>query len=150
MDIRNIKKLIDLFKDSDITELEIHEGEESVRISRQSSQTVVSSAAAPVMPAPAAIVAAEPSPTAADSSAIVPIGHTLKSPMVGTFYRSTSPEARPLVEVGQRVEIGQPICIIEAMKMFNQIESDHSGIIADILVDNGQPVEYDQPLLVIQ
>jgi len=147
MDIRNIKKLIDLFKDSDITELEIHEGEESVRISRQSAQTVVTSAAAPVMPA---MAVAEPSPAGTDSSAIVPVGHTLKSPMVGTFYRSTSPEARPLVEVGQRVEIGQPICIIEAMKMFNQIESDHSGIIADILVDNGQPVEYDQPLLVIQ
>ncbi len=147
MDIRKIKKLIDLLQDSDVTELEISEGEESVRISRQSTQTVVTSATVPVMPA---MAAAEPSPTAADSSAIAPVGHTLKSPMVGTFYRSTSPEAKPLVEIGQRVEIGQPICIIEAMKMFNQIESDHSGIIADILVDSGQPVEYDQPLLVIQ
>jgi len=145
MDIRKIKKLIELLEESDIAEIEIREGEESVRISRHSIQPMVAS---PVVPPMAAVAATEAH--APESSSVAPTGHTLKSPMVGTFYRSTSPESQPLVEIGQRVEIGQPICVIEAMKMFNQIESDHSGIIADILVDNGQPVEYDQPLLVIQ
>ncbi len=148
MDIRKIKKLIELVEASDIAEIEIRKGEDAVRISRHSSTPPM--VASPVV-SPVATVATPETPTPApESSSVAPKGHTLKSPMVGTFYRSTSPEAQPLVEIGQRVEIGQPICIVEAMKMFNQIESDHSGIIADILVDNGQPVEYDQPLIIIQ
>lgn len=148
MDIRKIKKLIELLEESGIAEIEIHEGEESVRISRH-NQTVPT---AP-LPAPAAFA---PVPSAV-TEAVAPVaeaalrnGHALKAPMVGTFYRSASPGARPLVEIGQRVEAGEPVCIIEAMKMFNQIEADRDGVVSDVLVDNGQPVEYDQPLMVIE
>ncbi len=144
MDIRKIKKLIELLEESGVSEIEICEGEESVRISRHSQ----GSATAALPPAPASFVV--PSPASAAPVAEAAPRQTLKAPMVGTFYRSTSPGGQPLVEIGQRVEIGEPVCIIEAMKMFNQIESDCSGVVRDVLVDNGQPVEYDQPLLVIE
>ena len=150
MDIRKIKKLIDLIQESDIAEIEIHEGEESVRISRNSS-------AAPVMmSAPAAPVAAatptitEPKTPATSSTPVNNTANAVKSPMVGTFYRSSSPEASAFVEVGQTVSTGDVICIIEAMKMFNQIESDRSGTVKAILVENGHPVEFDEPLIIIE
>jgi len=145
MDIRKVKKLIELLEESGIAEIEIHEGEESVRISRHSSapQTVVAAAPAP---APAAPAAAEPE---AESGAAIPPGHQVTSPMVGTFYRAPSPGARPFVEVGQHVNAGDTLCIIEAMKMLNQIEADRSGTVVAILAENGQPVEFGQPLFVI-
>ncbi|MBJ6136759.1 acetyl-CoA carboxylase biotin carboxyl carrier protein [Marinobacter litoralis] len=152
MDIRKIKKLIELLEESDVEELEIHEGDDSVRISRRREQAaagqVVSHYAAPApqaAPAPASAPAPEEAPAA--SAAIN--GHALKSPMVGTFYRSPSPSAPAFVEVGQSVKAGDVICIVEAMKMMNQIEADKSGTITEILVENGQPVEFDQPLVVI-
>ncbi|MDY6840701.1 MAG: acetyl-CoA carboxylase biotin carboxyl carrier protein [Pseudomonadota bacterium] len=148
MDIRKIKKLIELLEESDVEELEIHEAEDSVRISRRREPAAgtqyVSHYPAPAQqPAPSAPAAEEPSAPAA------PSGHTVKSPMVGTFYRSPSPTAKAFVEVGQTVNVGDVICIVEAMKMMNQIEADKSGTIQDILVENGQPVEFDQPLVVI-
>ncbi len=147
MDIRKIKKLIDLIQESDVAEIEIQEGEESVRISRNSSNTAPMVMAAPAMPAPIAAPAAqiEATPTPANNTT-----NAVKSPMVGTFYRSSSPEAAPLAEVGQTVAEGDVICIIEAMKMFNQIESDRSGVIKAILVENGHPVEFDEPLIIIE
>ncbi|MDP4547465.1 acetyl-CoA carboxylase biotin carboxyl carrier protein [Marinobacter sp. MDS2] len=151
MDIRKIKKLIELLEESDVEELEIHEGDDSVRISRRREQApgqVVSHYAAPApqaAPAPASAPASEEAPAA--PAAIN--GHALKSPMVGTFYRSPSPSAPAFVEVGQSVKAGDVICIVEAMKMMNQIEADKSGTITEILVENGQPVEFDQPLVVI-
>lgn len=152
MDIRKIKKLIELIEDSDIAEIEIHEGEESVRLSRNSS-TPAFVATAP-QPIAAAAPAASPAPAAGVEPGIAEaeeiIGHVVNSPMVGTFYRSPSPEAKPFVEVGQKVSSGDTLCIIEAMKILNQIESDASGTITKILVENGQPVEYNQPLFVIE
>jgi len=152
MDIRKVKKLIELLEESGIAEIEIHEGEESVRISRHSSAApapVVQQA--PVAPAPSpAPPAASAGAPAAEPEAPVPSGHTVKSPMVGTFYRAPSPGARPFVEVGDHVNVGDTLCIIEAMKMLNQIEADKAGTIAAILVENGQPVEFDQPLFVIE
>jgi acetyl-CoA carboxylase biotin carboxyl carrier protein len=147
MDIRKIKKLIDLIEESDIAEIEISEGEESVRISRYSSNVAVQHAA-PVAIA-AAPVAAAPVATAAPAEEKV-TGHAVKSPMVGTFYRSASPESAPFAEVGQSVTVGQTLCIIEAMKILNQIEADKSGKIKQILVENAQPVEYGQPLFIIE
>lgn len=144
MDIRKIKKLIDLIEESDITEIEISEGEESVRISRYSAAAPVQYAA-PVAAAPVAIAAA---PAAAVEEKIS--GHVVKSPMVGTFYRSASPGSASFVEIGQSVSVGQTICIIEAMKILNQIESDKSGKIKQILVENAHPVEYGQPLFIIE
>jgi acetyl-CoA carboxylase biotin carboxyl carrier protein len=153
MDIRKIKKLIDLIQESDVAEIEITEGEESVRISRNSSAAPVAYAA----PAPAPIAAAPvAAPTAAESPAAAPAepasntANAVKSPMVGTFYRSSSPEAPAFVEVGQTVSQGDVICIIEAMKMFNQIEADRSGTVKAILIENGQPVEFDEPLIIIE
>ena len=148
MDIRKIKKLIEIIEESDIAEIEISEGEESVRISRYSSSIPAPVAvAAPV----ATIAAAAPVATAIAEAAIeTPSGHVVKSPMVGTFYSSASPEAGPFVKVGQKVSEGETLCIIEAMKILNQIESDKSGTIKQILVDNAQPVEYDQPLFIIE
>ena len=151
MDIRKIKKLIDLIQESDVAEIEIQEGEESVRISRNSSAAAPMVMAAPAMaaPAPAAPV---PAPTA-EAAAPTPVNNTnnaVKSPMVGTFYRSSSPEAAPFAEIGKTVAEGDVICIIEAMKMFNQIESDRSGVIKAILVENGHPVEFDEPLIIIE
>jgi len=149
MDIRKIKKLIDLIQESDVAEIEIKEGEESVRISRNSTTPAPMMMHAPQMQtAPAAISAplaaeAEVAPTANTNNAV-------KSPMVGTFYRSSSPEAAPFAEIGQTVAEGDVICIIEAMKMFNQIESDRSGVIKAILVENGHAVEFDEPLIIIE
>ncbi|MEI8574240.1 acetyl-CoA carboxylase biotin carboxyl carrier protein [Methylomonas sp. LW13] len=144
MDIRKIKKLIDLIEESDIAEIEIREGEESVKISRYSAAAPVQYAA-PV----AAPVAAAPIVNAAPVEEKVS-GHVVKSPMVGTFYRSASPGSAAFVEIGQSVSNGQTLCIIEAMKILNQIEADKSGKIKQILVENGHPVEYGQPLFIIE
>lgn len=149
MDIRKIKKLIELIEESDIAELEISEGEESVRISRYSSNAQVSYAPSQLVAPAAPVSAPAPSP-AAESAEKKITGHIVKSPMVGTFYRSASPGAKPFVDVGQAVQAGDTLCIIEAMKILNQIEADKSGTITQILVENSQPVEYDQPLFVIE
>ena len=153
MDIRKVKKLIELLEESGIAEIEIKEGEESVRISRDSPH-------APTMPiqyaaAPAPAMAA-PAPAAAstdagdDESSNIVSGHQVTSPMVGTFYEAPSPGAAAFTEVGKKVKEGDVLCIIEAMKMLNQIESDKSGTVKAVLVDNGQPVEFGQPLFVIE
>ena len=145
MDIRKVKKLIELIEESDIAEIEIHEGEESVRISRASAVApAVVTAAAPVMAAPVATSAAEE-----EKVEEVISGHAITSPMVGTFYRAPSPNSKSFVEEGQKVTKGDTLCIIEAMKILNQIEADRSGIIKRIMVENGQPVEYNQPLFII-
>lgn len=150
MDIRKIKKLIELLDESGVAEIEIREGEESVRISRYSPH------AAPVMmqaaPAPMTMAVAPAAPAAAEAPADggLPAGHAVKSPMVGTFYRAATPGSKPFAEVGSKVQAGDTLCIIEAMKMMNQIEADKAGTVAAILVENGQPVEYEQPLFVIQ
>ncbi len=149
MDIRKIKKLIELVEESGIAELEITEGEESVRIHRGSSasyQPMPVQYAAPA-PAPAAPVAEAPAAPAAPAE---PTGHIVRSPMVGTFYRSSSPGSKAFVEVGQKVNVGDTLCIVEAMKMMNQIEADKAGVIKQILVDNQDPVEFDQPMFVIE
>ncbi len=148
MDIRKVKKLIELLQESDIAEIEIHEGEESVRISRATSQVTL---AAPVAtPAAATITTA---PAAAPAEATVEAeevsGHQVTSPMVGTFYRASSPEAKFFVEEGQQVSVGDTLCIIEAMKILNQIESDKAGTVKKILVENGDPVEFNQPMFII-
>lgn len=152
MDIRKVKKLIELLEESGVAEIEIKEGEESVRISRQ-SQTVPAMMAAPapmVAPAPPPVAAAPVAEApAAEAAAEAIEGHAIKSPMVGTFYRAPSPGTSPFVEVGQSVSAGDTLCIIEAMKLLNQIEADKAGKIKAILVENGQPVEYDQPLFII-
>jgi len=148
MDLRKLKKLIDLVEESGIAELEVTEGEEKVRIVksvRPSSDTAVMLAApAPVAAAPAAPAVAAPPP-----APVQPEGVELKSPMVGTFYRSASPGAKPFVEVGDSVKKGQTVCIIEAMKLMNEIEADQDGVVKAVLVENGQPVEYGEPLLII-
>ena len=146
MDIRKVKKLIELLEESGIAELEIKEGEDSVRISRQ---TTVIQNATPVAMAPA--VAAPEAPAAkAPIAAQEPRGHHVKSPMVGTYYGAASPTSSPFVKEGQSVSVGDTLCIIEAMKMMNQIEADKSGIIRSILVENGSPVEFDQILFIIE
>jgi len=156
MDLRKLKKLIDLVQESGIAELEITEGEEKVKIVKGGAVSVSPGAVAPT-PAP---VAPAPGPAAASApgtpAAVAPAepaagqeGHVLKAPMVGTFYRSSSPDAKAFVEVGQPVKEGQTICIIEAMKLMNEIEADASGTVKAILVENGQPVEYGQPLFII-
>ena len=147
MDIRKVKKLIELLEESGIAELEIKEGEESVRISRQSAivQQMAPIAAAPV--APVAVAA----PAAAAVAAVAePRGHHVKSPMVGTYYGAASPTSEQFVVEGQQVNAGDTLCIIEAMKMMNQIESDKSGVIKKIMVENGSPVEFDQILFIIE
>ena len=148
MDIRKIKKLIELVEESGIAELEITEGEESVRIHRGGVAPV-----APVYaPAPVAAPAAPTAPAAApvaEAAPAEPTGHTVKSPMVGSFYRASSPEAKPFVEVGSKVNVGDTLCIIEAMKLFNEIESEVSGKIVKVLVDDSSPVEFDQPLFLV-
>jgi len=144
MDIRKVKKLIELLEESGIAEIEIHEGEESVRISRNGAPGQV--AAAPV-----AIAAPAAAPTTDAAPAEEKIeGHVLNSPMVGSFYRAPSPGAASFVDVGSKVSVGDTLCIIEAMKLLNQIEADKGGTIKAILVENGQPVEYNQPLFVIE
>jgi acetyl-CoA carboxylase biotin carboxyl carrier protein len=154
MDIRKIKKLIELVEESGIAELEITEGEESVRIHRgptgvqaPMNYSFAAPAHAAPAPAPAPVAAAEPAQAAAPAA---PEGHVVKSPMVGTFYRASSPTATPFAEVGQTVNAGDTLCIIEAMKMMNQIESDKSGVVKAILVDNQDPVEFDQPMFIIE
>jgi len=154
MDLRKLKKLIDLVQESGIGEIEITEGEEKVRISRQGNAPVMMAPAMPsmAMPIQAGIPPAATGPSASASAPPPeePKGHQLKSPMVGTFYRSPSPGAPSFVEVGQAVTKGQTLCIIEAMKLLNEIESDVAGTIKAILVENGQPVEYGQPLFLIE
>ncbi len=145
MDIRKIKKLIEIIEESDIAELEIKEGEESIRISRYSAAP----ATVAYTPAPAATTyLAPPALTAPAEEKIT--GHIVKSPMVGTFYRSASPGTKVFTEVGQAVQAGDTLCIIEAMKILNQIESDKSGTVTKILVENAEPVEYGQPLFIIE
>ena len=154
MDIRKVKKLIELLEESNIDEIEIKEGEESVRISRNRINPQPQFFAAPPMmaqapvPAPAAPVAAAPAAAPAESK-VATNGHVVKSPMVGTFYRSPSPGSPSFAEVGKHVKVGDVICIVEAMKMMNQIEADKAGIVEAILVEDGQPVEFDQPLITI-
>ena len=149
MDIRKVKKLIELLEESNIGEIEIKEGEESVRISRHGNQPaapVAYAAPAPVAPAPAPAAA----PAAADAPAAAPVvDNAVLSPMVGTFYRAPSPEAPSFVEVGQTVRVGDVLCIVEAMKMMNQIEADRAGTVTAIHVENGEAVEFDQPLISI-
>jgi len=150
MDLRKIKKLIDLLEESNLAELEIKEGEEVVRLSRVPKGTVTVAAAPVAMPAAvAAPVAAAPVADAAPAAPALPAGHVVKAPMVGTFYASASPGAAAFVKVGQQVKAGETLGIIEAMKMFNQIEADVGGTVQAILVENGQPVEFDQPMFVI-
>jgi len=150
MDLRKLKKLIDLVQESGIAELEITEGEEKVRISRAGGvmQTTMMAMPhqmpTPISPSAPAVAAAAPAEAPA-----APEGHAVKSPMVGTFYRSSAPGSKPFVEVGQAVNAGDTLCIIEAMKLLNEIEADQGGIIKSILVENGQPVEYGQPLFMI-
>lgn len=152
MDIRKIKKLIELVEESGIAELEITEGEESVRIHRGSSAQAVQYAPAPLASAPIAAPTAAPAaaPAVATEAPAEVAGHQVKSPMVGTFYRAATPEAKSFVEVGSKVNVGDTLCIIEAMKMMNQIEADKAGTIKAILVDNQEAVEFDQPLFVIE
>ena len=152
MDLRKLKKLIDLVQESGIAELEITEGEEKVKIVK-GGVVAISQAPLPApMPQAPATEARSPAPAAAPpvaEPAAGQEGHVLKAPMVGTFYRSSSPDAKAFVEVGQTVKEGQTICIIEAMKLMNEIEADASGVVKAILVENGQPVEYGQPLFII-
>jgi len=148
MDIRKIKKLIELVEESGITELEVQEEEGTVRISRAApavAPAAIQYAAAPVAPAAAPVAAAPAEAPAAEIS-----GHQVRSPMVGTFYRSPSPEAKAFVEVGQTVKVGDALCIVEAMKMMNRIEADKAGVVKAILVNDGEAVEFDQPLIVIE
>jgi acetyl-CoA carboxylase biotin carboxyl carrier protein len=152
MDLRKLKKLIDLVQVSGIAELEITEGEEKVKIVKGGEATVTP--LAPAMPearkpAAAAGAPATPAPMPAAPEEPVAEGHVLKAPMVGTFYRSASPESKAFVEVGQSIKAGETVCIIEAMKLMNEIEADATGVIKAILVENGQPVEYGQPLFII-
>ena len=148
MDIRKVKKLIELLEESNINEIEIKEGEESVRISRGGSQPLAAPAqfAAPAPTAAPAAPAAAPAEAPAEAA---PTSHAVRSPMVGTFYRAPSPTSAPFVEVGQSVKAGDVICIVEAMKMMNQIEADKSGVVESILAEDGQPGEFDQPLITI-
>ena len=151
MDLRKLKKLIDLVQESGIAELEITEGEEKVRINRvgtpgQPGMMVMPAAASAAAPAMgAAAISAPAAPTAPPEQE----GHVVKSPMVGTFYRSSAPGAKPFVEIGQNINAGETLCIIEAMKLLNEIEADQSGVVKKVLVENGQPVEYGQPLFII-
>ncbi len=147
MDIRKIKKLIELLEESNVYEIEIKEGEEAVRISRGGAPVMAPMAAPVVSAAPAAAPVA--ASTAAPEAPAAVSGHTVNSPMVGTYYKSSAPGAKPFIEVGQTVNAGDTICIVEAMKMMNQIEADKSGTIGAILVEDGEPVEFDQPLVTI-
>jgi len=154
MDLRKLKKLIDLVQESGIAELEITEGEERVRIARGGAVSVTPHAAgaAPATAVPPGTAAAPLPATPAAAAAAAegaPEGHVVKSPMVGTFYRAPSPDAKPFVEVGGTVKAGETICVLEAMKLMNEIEADASGVIKAILVENGQPVEYGQALFII-
>ena len=150
MDIRKIKKLIELLEDSSLTEIEIVEGEESVRLARGGYAQSVPVAAPPVVVQAATPVLAATGEQPVEAQDQIPEGEPVLSPMVGTFYGASGPEAEAFVKLGQTVGVGDTLCIIEAMKMFNQIEADVSGTVVAILAENGQPVEYDQPLFVIR
>ncbi|MGR7720069.1 acetyl-CoA carboxylase biotin carboxyl carrier protein [Klebsiella aerogenes] len=153
MDIRKIKKLIELVEESGISELEISEGEESVRINRAApaaSYPVMQQAYAAPIAQPQAPAAAAPAAAPAAEAKAEISGHIVRSPMVGTFYRTPSPDAKAFVEVGQKVNVGDTLCIVEAMKMMNQIEADKAGVVKAILIESGQPVEFDEPLVVIE
>lgn len=153
MDLRKLKTLIDLVSDSNVSELEITEAEGKVRIVKGGGAVVQGYTPAPVYAAPApaaAPAAAAAAPAPAPAEAAVPAGHTVKSPMVGTFYRSSAPGAKPFVEIGDSIKEGDTICIIEAMKILNEIEADKSGTVTQILCENGQAVEYGQPLFIIE
>lgn len=152
MDIRKIKKLIELLDESGVAEIEIKEGEESVRISRQQNVIAapVAVAPAPVAAAPAAAVVETTSPADAPAESTVPSGHKVESPMVGSFYRSSAPGSAPFTDVGQTVNVGDTLCIIEAMKILNPIEADKAGTVKAILVENGQPVEFGEALFIIE
>jgi acetyl-CoA carboxylase biotin carboxyl carrier protein len=151
MDLRKLKTLIELVETSGIAELEIQEGEERVRITRAfaAGPQTTTIHAAPVAAAPAVVAATAPPPPEVPPPPAEPEGHLLKSPMVGTFYRAASPGTKPFVEIGDTVQVGDTLCIVEAMKLMNEIESDKAGVIKEILVENGQPVEFGQPLVVI-
>jgi len=151
MDLRKLKTLIELVETSGIAELEIQEGEERVRITRSlpaggaTAPTAITTAPVHVATAPAALPAVAEAPAPPDE----PEGHLVRSPMVGTFYRASSPGAKPFVEVGDSVQVGDTLCIIEAMKLMNEIEADHAGVVKQLLAENGQPVEFGQPLVLI-
>ncbi|WP_349742651.1 acetyl-CoA carboxylase biotin carboxyl carrier protein [Roseateles cavernae] len=152
MDLRKLKTLIDLVSESNISELEITEADGKVRIVKSDGSVAAPLVAAPVV-APAAAAPAAPAVAAAPAAAPAPAvetGHIVKSPMVGTFYRASSPNAKSFAELGQQIKEGEPICIIEAMKIMNEIDADKSGTVTKILVENGQPVEFGQPLFVIE
>ena len=151
MDLRKLKTLIDLVSDSNVSELEITEAEGKVRIVKGGGALVQGYAQPPVYAAPVAPpVAASPAPASATAAPEVPAGHVIKSPMVGTFYRSSSPGAKPFVEVGSAIKEGETVCIIEAMKILNEIEADKTGTITRILCENGQAVEFGQPLFIVE
>ena len=155
MDLRKLKTLIDLVAESGIAELEVTEGEDKVRIAKFSPAALTPApttalVAAPLVTAPAATAPGAAAPSAAPQAPTEPTGHVVKSPMVGTFYRSPSPGAAAFIELGQTVKAGDTLCIIEAMKLLNEIEAEVGGIVKEVLVDNGQPVEYGQPLFVIE
>ncbi len=149
MDLRKLKSLIELVESSGIAELEIQEGEERVRITRAVAAGAPSAVVPVTLPAATAPAAGSLAATPVRSEEAEPEGHQVKSPMVGTFYRAASPGAKPFVEVGDSVEVGDTLCIIEAMKLMNEIESDKSGVVKQVLAENGQPVEFGQPLVVI-
>ncbi|WP_295454717.1 acetyl-CoA carboxylase biotin carboxyl carrier protein [uncultured Thiodictyon sp.] len=151
MDIRKVKKLIELLEQSNVAEIEIHEGEESVRISRHGGATSLFMPQAMTLPAAAAAPAAAVTPVKPGDEVLDGLaGEVVRSPMVGTFYRAPAPGSGPFVEEGQKVKSGDTLCIIEAMKILNQIESEKAGTVRRILVENGQPVEYNQPLFIIE
>lgn len=148
MDIRKVKKLVEMIEESKIAEIEIREGEYSIRITRYSAPPPAAFVAPPPVAAGYPTVAVAPA-EAASSEAEPEFAHVVRSPMVGTFYRAPTPGAKPFVEVGQTVALGDTLCIIEAMKILNQIEADRAGVVAKVFVENGQPVEYNQPLFAI-
>ena len=153
MDIRKVKKLIEMLEESSLAEIEIREGEEAIRISRTTSSGthVVHMAPTHAAPHPAApATSPSPPPTTPASPSAAPSGHAIASPMVGTFYRASTPDAKPFVDVGSQVNVGDTLCIIEAMKMMNEIEADKAGVIKAILKENGQPVEYGEALFIIE
>lgn len=150
MDIRKIKKLVEILEESGLAEIEIHEQEESIRLSRHSRDLPVAAAPAMPMPMQAAPLAAMPEAAAGGDEAELEEGYVVRAPMVGTFYASPNPESDPFVRVGQSIKAGDVVCIIEAMKMFNQIESEADGKVVSVLVDNAQPIEFDQPLFIIR
>lgn len=150
MDLRKLKKLIDLVEESGIAEIEVTEGEEKVRITRATAAQPVFAAPAAIAPVAAAPVAAAPAPAVSAAPAVRDLSNAQKSPMVGTFYRAPGPNAPAFVEIGQQVKAGDTLCIIEAMKLMHEIEAEKSGVIKEILVENGTPVEYGEPLFIIE